>query len=155
MTVYKRSLWKLFTSLILAPLAPLAVFFIIMWLLQFFPYEWLYYTMYILPIVIFLLILYMTIWSDNIRFIITKDKMLEYYKRGKLVQTFDLATTSIGYHHVQYTSGGTQKLSLKLIDSHGATTILDCEPLGSSQFHRMFEEMERCCKVEPQHLDAK
>lgn len=148
MTVYKRPIWKFFTSLLLAPLAPAAVAFIIMWLLQYFPYTWLYYLMYILPAIIFLLMLYNTFWGDNIRFEVTDTGQLEYYKRGKLRKSFNLKTADIGYHHVKDSNGGTHSLRMRITDAEGKTEILDCEALGSRKFHKMFEQAQSFCEGE-------
>jgi len=154
LVTYKRTAFNLIKSLLIAPLPPAAVGLILLWLLQFFDKLWLFVAMVIAVIAIFVFMLYNAIFSDNIRFEITDDGMLNYYQMGKLKKSFDLSVSDCGYRLVQDANGGTDSLRLRITNAEsGSTEIIHCEPLGRRQFSEMFEKLQSFSTVEPEHLN--
>ena len=152
MSIYKRRPWKLIKSLLIVPLPPVAVGFILLWALQYFPFTWFFAITVGVPVVIFISMLYGAIWGENIRFEITSDGQCNYYKNNKLKKSYNLKTCDMGYHHGKDANGGTDRLSLRITDEKGKTDILECEPIGEKQFSKMFEEMKNYSEVEVERL---
>lgn len=149
MTVYKRTVWKFVTALLVVPLAPLVAWVIIMWLLQYFPYVWLYYAMFVLPAAIFVFALYNAVWGNNIRFVITQNGQMEYYKHNKLQKAYNLATVTLGYSGLKDKRGNYLSQTLRITDASGKTDEIECEPLGAVQFQKMFTQIQSFCEAEP------
>ena len=154
MVTYKRTAFNLLKSLLIALIAPPAVGMVLLWLLQYFPYEWLFVVSIIVVAAFFLFLLYTAFFGENIRFEITDDGKLNYYQMSKLKESFNLVTSDFGYRHVQDANGGTDSLRLRITDSEsGETKIVSCEPIGKRQFSEMFEKMKSFCAVEPERLN--
>jgi hypothetical protein len=88
-------------------------------------------------------LLYMALFSENIYFELDDDGSFRYFKRGRQEQSFDLKTCRIGYRR-KSESGlfGNHDIDLKISDGEDTETSIDAAPLGVSQFHAMFEDME-------------
>ena len=151
-TIYKRTVWYLIKSILLAPLAPVAVFFVLLWLMQFFPNIGMYIATITLPILIFVFTIYNAVWNDNIRFEITEDGRCDYYQKNKLRQSYDLTVCDFGYFKLQDANGGIHRLSLRITGQNGESTKLECEPLGKRQFEAMFKQMQSFSTVQPEKL---
>lgn len=92
-------------------------------------------------VVVMLLVWYLSIFSEAIRFELDSDGQFRYYKRGKLRNEFKLRECGIGY--LRRSSGSTNHdIQLKILDSNGELTCLDASPLGASRFDKMFAAME-------------
>ena len=153
MCTYRRSVWKLFLSILLLPLAPFAVCMVFLFFLQFFPFTWLFVVMIIVTAGILLYGLYNIIWGDRISFTISETGQCQYFQGGKEKHTFALSSCDIGYHRVKDMNGGLYSLKIRITDSAGTTTVLDCEPLGNRQFDKMFSQMQEFNRSEPDRLD--
>lgn len=152
MTVYKRSTLKMIKSILIAPLPSIAVGFVMMFLLQYFPFTWLYVLMIAAVVLIFAWMLYNAIIGENISFELSPDGTLNCLKGKKNMGSFDLNQCALRYHHVKYTNGGTQKLFLYIEKPDGNEESFDCEPLGESKFLEMYQQMQRFGQAEPERL---
>ena len=152
MTMYKRTIMKLIQSILLLPLAPAAIFFVMLWAMQMFDYTWFFVLTIAAPVLVLLFGLYNIIWGDNIKFEISDSGQCDYFCGGKLKESFDLKVCEIGYHRVKDANGGLHSLRLR-ITKDGKTSVLDCEPLGNKQFERMFDQMEGLLAAAPSRLE--
>ncbi len=152
MTVYQRSKAKFIKSLIIIPLPPFAVGMVLLFIGQYFPQTWFMILTVLIVLGVLAVMLHQTLISDNVRFEISDTGEMNCYEGNKLKHTFDLKNCESGYHHRQYTSGGTQSLRLRITEQNGKMTVLDCEPLGSAKFYEMFEFIQSFSSVEPERL---
>jgi hypothetical protein len=97
-----------------------------------------------IPVLVTLLLLYITVFSEDIYFELEPDGLFRFYKRRILQNTFNLKNCYIAYH--RKSEGGfppTHDITLTIVDTaEGEETGLDCAPLGLDQFNEMFAEME-------------
>jgi hypothetical protein len=102
------------------------------------------YICVILGIAAGLVLAYLTIFSENISFELDGNGFFSYFKNGRLQKKFELSKYRVGYYR-ETESGflGNVDIDLKLMDSEGEETIIDAGPLGTSQFDKMFEQMEK------------
>lgn len=151
MQVYKRTLWMLLKGLLLAPFAAAAAYFI--------GSIFIANTTLLLALaaLIFVALVYLAIFSENIRFEL-EDGTLRYYQRGKLRHEFDLDSCAAGYRRKSERGLlGSHDITLEIADlATGQETFLDCSPLGLGGFERMFAAIEsRTPKREENVLRAK
>jgi len=151
-TIYKRTTWHFIKSILLAPLAPIAVGLVLLWLMQFFSNIAMYIVTIAVPIIIFAFMIYNAIWGDNIRFEITAEGRCDYYQNNKLRHSHDLTVCELSYFKVQDANGGVQTLRLRITDQEGTTTKLECEPIGKRQFEAMFRQMQSFSTFVPEKL---
>ena len=131
---FKRGIWSLLKSLLVAVAAPVALFFVVS---IFTEKSWLLYG---IPSIAFVFLVYCAIFSENIRFIIEGNR-LEYYKRSKL-ETYDLNLYDVGYR-AKTTDGDPDHIYLYLTKKGEEDSIsIDCTPLGLSKFYKMYELLE-------------
>ncbi|MCL2154245.1 MAG: hypothetical protein FWH53_01135 [Leptospirales bacterium] len=137
MQIYKRTMFNLIKGIVLTPFGALAAFIITQIFLP-------VHICAILGIAVGLVLGYITIFSENISFELDGNGMFRYFKNGKLQNTFELSKYRIGYYR-KTESGflGNVDIDLKLVDSEGEETGIDAGPLGTSQFDKMFEQMEK------------
>ena len=135
MTTYKRGKGNFIVGILSAPAA---AFFLFLLLGNFLS---LMLTI-IISLLIFLSILYITIFSDNIKFVIDDDrKTMSYYEKGKLIKEYQLKKSVLTYH---------MKLGhSSVIDLTINGESIDCEPLGRNQFERMYKHLQKLVGVEP------
>ncbi|MCL2654528.1 MAG: hypothetical protein FWD65_02350 [Coriobacteriia bacterium] len=149
---YRRTIWQLIKSLLIAPLVTFAVGMLFLWVLQFYNPTWFFVLGVIVIAAIFFGLLYSAIFGENLRFELSDDGTFSYYKGRKLKKSYDLTTSDLGYHQVKSANGATRRLSLRITDKEGRPDIVECEPIGSKQFDEMFKEMQKYSKVEPERL---
>ncbi|HEY4533768.1 MAG TPA: hypothetical protein VIG61_06375 [Fusobacterium sp.] len=135
MTIYKRKITNLIVGLLSAPAAA----FFLLAILR-------YFLSPLITIIIsgiaFILILYMTVFSDNIKFIIDdENKTMTYYENGKIVKEYDLKDADLSYN---IKLGNSSKIDLMINGER-----IDCEPLGARQFEQMYHHLESLVGVEP------
>jgi hypothetical protein len=136
---YKRTVYELIKGFIIAPFTGFAVYIVL----------GLFVHNVILglgiPLLIALGILYITVFSENIRFELEPDGVFRYYQRSTLQNTFNLKTCYVWYHR-KSESGlpPSHDITLKIQDTTtGEGEIgIDCGPLGLNQFDEMFADME-------------
>ncbi|EFS29143.2 MULTISPECIES: hypothetical protein [Fusobacterium] len=135
MTTYKRKITNLIVGLLSAPAAA----FFLLAILRYFLSPLI---MLIISGIAFILILYLTIFSDNIKFVIDEeDKTMIYYENGKVVKEYDLKNASLSYNMKFGHSA--------VIDLIINGEKIDCEPLGERQFEKMYHQLEKLVGVEP------
>jgi hypothetical protein len=99
---------------------------------------------FILGAVAAAVVLYITVVSENICFELEDDGTLRYFKKGALQNTFQLSEYRVGfYRRTEWGILGNNNIELKLLDAEGKETEIEAGPLGTSQFDKMFEEMEK------------
>ena len=106
-----------------------------------------------IPALIFLALLYMAIFSENIHFELEDDGILRYYKRSKLKNTYNLETCLVGYH--SKSDGTSTDIAMHIHDMLNDTEeIIDCSPIGEKQFQNMYARLKGHTKEEPEVLRA-
>jgi hypothetical protein len=102
-----------------------------------------------------LVIVYMTIFSENIYFELDDNGTFRYFKKGTLQNTYELSEYRIGYYRkTEWSIFGSSNIELKLLDSKGEETEIEAAPLGTAQFERMFKEMEKYTTKDVEVLEA-
>lgn len=92
-------------------------------------------------ILVFLGMAYSLLFSEAIQ-IDVNDTALYYYKNKKLKGTYPFSDYVFGYRQVQQGST-TDTIDLRVLNiDTREETILNCEPLGPSQFQRLFTLLE-------------
>lgn len=133
MNIYKRSLFVMLKNIISAPCAGAVLAIILNFFVE---------NLYILigvPVFVTLLILYTSIFSSRIQFTLSNTGEFCYYKKGKLKGQYDLTKCGLGYN--RKTDG--EYINLSIVTETGENVLIDAEPLGSSRFMKMFEDMQR------------
>ncbi|MDR1409454.1 MAG: hypothetical protein LBJ12_04140 [Oscillospiraceae bacterium] len=108
-------------------------------------------------LVVFALLLYITIFKDAIRFEL-ENGMMRYLVRGKEEHRFNLAQCAARYQ-IKTNNGSAGSISLYISElksdgQYGEEIYIDCEPLGETQFMKLFASMEKTSKVmEPRQLE--
>lgn len=96
-------------------------------------------------LIAYIIMMYIVIFSENIKFIVDDDKKtLQYFKNGKLEKEYNLVGAKLGYNITTKRSQGATRIDLEINDD-----IINCEPLGQMQFNRMYEHLENLAEVEP------
>ena len=147
MKTYRRSLWILFKGLLMAPCAAVLLYFI----LNIFTTSKL--ILYGIPSLAFLLLLYIVIFSENIRFELDDTGILRYFKRGKLKKTYVLEEYLFGYRSRSDSTSTDVTLNILHIESNTEESI-DCSPIGPRQFSDMYDRVKSYTKEEPEVLKA-
>lgn len=134
-TVYKRPIFQLIKSIVIAICFGVAWYFIVPM-----------FTSNVLIVygglaLATLALLYMAFFSENIRFEI-EGSQLRYYQKGKLRNTFELK--DCGYSYRVKHSSSTDSIDLCLQPADGSDALdIDCASLGDSRFYKMIEHIER------------
>jgi hypothetical protein len=150
MQVYRRTVFSLIVGVIGAPFAGLLVFIITQIFIHSTP------ICAILGIGVAALVVYMTVFSENIFFELDDDGTFRYFKQGALKNTFTLPSCRVGYHRKSESSlFGNNYITLKILDAENNETDIDTAPLGVTQFHKMFEDMEKFSIKDVETLDTK
>jgi hypothetical protein len=138
MQVYRRTVFSLIIGVIGAPFSGILVFIITQVFIHSIP------LCAILGVGVAVLVVYMTVISENIFFELDDDGAFRYFKQGALKNTFTLPSCRLGYHR-KSESGlfGNHYITLKILDAENTETDIDTGPLGVTQFYKMFEEMEK------------
>lgn len=150
MKVYKRSTWEMIKGLILAPFAA----FIVIIVGGFFTENMT--ILYGVSAVVVGLIILSTIFGENIGVELDDNGTMRYLKKGKVTDTFDLTHCAAGYRRKSDRSLlATHNIQLQIVDNlTGQETFLDCSPLGVNQFYKLYEDIGRYTKEEPEVLQA-
>ena len=147
MKVYKRSLWVMVKGLLMAPCAAaIACFFLSMFVEN-------ALVLMGVPALIFLALIYMAIFSENIRFELEDNGTLRYFQKGKLKKTYKLEEYLFGYHKKSDSMTSDITMNIMHVES-GAEESVDCSPLGASRFASMYEEIKLYMAGEPEVLRA-
>lgn len=134
MKVYKRSVFKIILSLIQSIFGGLIVGLLVGYFSGKTNYAIISFA------IVEVLLLFMIVSSDRIRFELD-GKKFRYYKKNKLVSEYDLENSKIGYHTV--TGGNSSKLDLYINDD-----VIHCEPLGRFKFDEMYNDLEKIVGVD-------
>ena len=145
MQVYKRSLWVMFKGLLMAPCSAVLVFCI---LNMFVENE---YILYGVPVLIFLVLLNMALFSENIRFEVDPDGTMRYYQKGKLKNTYKMEECLVGFHSKSDSTSADITLHILHVES-GEEEDIDCSPIGPRRFADMYENLKALTKEEPEVL---
>jgi len=148
--VYKRAWNTLLMGIIGAPCASLVVFIL----------AGIFIDSYVLlgaiAAVVCVVILYVTIFSENVTFTISEDGQFSYYKRGKLKEQFEIPDCYVGYYR-KTTDATDHNISLRILlvgKAEADTVYIDASPLGRSRFEKMFAELEKFAANKPEVLVA-
>jgi hypothetical protein len=148
MKTYKRTVFNLIKGIVLVPFSGLLAYIVAR---IFLPHE----IGVVAGVVVAVFLLYIAVFSENIRFELDSDGTFRFYKKGALKHTFDLTQSSIGYHRrTEWGLLGNNDISLKILDSEGRETVVDAGPLGTRQFETMFEAMEQHTQTDVEVLKA-
>ena len=150
MSVYRRSLWGMLKGIIGAPLAGVLVFFVL--------------NMFVrdpriqlgVPVLVMLAILYISIFSENVRFEVDGDGTFRYYKKGKLRETYRMEDCVVGYR--RSSDGGlfaSHDINLQVLTADGRETFIDCSPIGPRRFEQMYQQLRAHTSEGPEVLSAK
>ena len=134
MKVYKRGVFSLIKSLLIAIIAPVFLGFLI----SAFTDNMIF--ILAIPAAIFLFLLKSAIFSENIKFELSESGEFKYYVRNNLKETYNLADCSIGYS-AKSTNGDEDYIYLTIVNSEGENRI-ECTALELNKFYKMYEEME-------------
>ncbi|NYV27698.1 hypothetical protein HP397_02500 [Streptobacillus felis] len=131
-SVYKRSILKMLWALVGAPIGGLIVGGLSTYFLS--------QAMGIaLGVFITLVLVYMNVFSDDIKFEVEGTKF-RYFKRNKLVKEYELIGAQVRYNIKQSNTADDMNLHI-----NGDT--IDCAPLGLIQFKNMYYEIEKLTGV--------
>ena len=148
MKTYKRTLFSLIKGVILAPFSGLFVFILAQII---FPVP----LCAIIGIAVAAIIVYISVFGENILFELDDDGTFRYYKMGKLKNTYKLQEYRIGYYRkTERGILGLNNIDLKLQDSKGEEQSIESGPLGTTQFDEMFAEMEKHAIQDIETLEA-
>lgn len=102
-----------------------------------------------------LIIVYLSIFGENIRCELDANGVWRYYQKGRLKKTVDLTNCMIGYHQ-KGEAGilGSYDINLQIIDQQEGESFIDCSPLGPGRFADMYEKMKKFTPEEPEVLLA-
>jgi hypothetical protein len=90
------------------------------------------------------IIVYITVFSENIYFELEDDGAFRYFKKGTLQNTLDLSKYKIGYHRkTEWGILGNNDIRLQFLSTEGEESEIDAGPLGTTQFNEMFAAMEK------------
>jgi len=144
MQVYKRSIFGMLKGIVIAPCTAALIYFA----LNFFLDD--VRIIYGASALIFISLVYIAIFSENIRFEL-EDSTLRYFKKGKLRHTYPLEECRVSYHSKSDGTGS----DITLYITHTASetqNIIDCSPLGSRKFNDMYAKMKACTREDPEVL---
>jgi hypothetical protein len=137
MQVYKRTTFSMLKGIIIAPFSGILVFIVAQILL---PVP----VCAVLGVAVAALIVYITIFSENIYFELEDDGTLRYFKKGTLQNTLDLSQYKIGYHRkTEWGILGNNDIRLQFLNTGGEESEIDASPIGTTQFNEMFASMEK------------
>ena len=142
MQTYRRSKWVLIKGIVSAPAAALLVFAV----LTYFSDNPL--IVLGIPCAILLLVLYMSLFSENIFFELDETGKFRYFKRGRLKKEYNLRRCLVGYR-MKSESGiwGNHDITLQIqaLDApeNPFDDYIDCSPLGPGRFDAMFDRMRQ------------
>ena len=144
---FKRGIWSFIKSLTVALVAPIALFFVV----SIFTDNLLILAG--LSALAFLFLIYSTIFSENIKFVIEGD-ILNYYKMSKL-KTYNLKDYVVGYN-AKTTDGDPDHIYLELVGKEsGEELSIDCTALGLSKFYQMYELIESTSITKSTKIETK
>lgn len=99
----------------------------------------------ILALIAYIIMMYITVFSENIKFIVDEEKKtLQYFQNGKLIKEYNLVGAKLGYNITTKRNQGATKIDLQIDDD-----TIHCEPLGQIKFNTMYEQLEKLAEVEP------
>ena len=88
-----------------------------------------------------LVLLYYLLWQ-SIRFAVSEEGTLSYYKCGILKKQFDIRNCRIGYNR-KTTNFIYHTITLKILPaSNEKTTEINVTPLGKARFEKMYKQLE-------------
>jgi hypothetical protein len=149
MKVYKRTVFSLLVSIIIAPFGGLAAWFIVG---IFIKIAAVYYAAGILA---FAALLYMAIFSENVYVELDDDGNFRYYKRAALLEEYKISECRVGYRRKSDRSFPvSHDIKLQIIDKNEEEHFIDCSPLGLTQFTELFDELKKLAKEEVEVLSA-
>lgn len=147
MQIYKRSIWGMLKGLIAAPVTTVLVFFV----LNYFSNSVL--LVLGIPALILVILLYITLFSERIRFELEESGELRYYKNGRLKEQLFLPDCQAGYY--RKSNSGEHDISLKLLNQTTGREIgIDCSPLGLRRFEELYAQIKSATTEEPEVLQA-
>ncbi len=134
MKVYKRSLFQTLRGFLLGPISAFAIVYV----LTIFDVNFL--VRIAAGILVMLVVLYFTFYSDQIRFEITKDQHLRYYEKFRICKDFKLQDCEVGYRRSWANSS--QDVLLQIIKRDGTEEFIDCSALGINTFLDMYQHLK-------------
>ena len=144
---FKRGIWSFIKSLTIAVVTPVFVFFITglftenIWIATG------------VAALIFIFLIYMTIFSENIKFVVDGEK-LEYYKRKRL-ETYNLKECVVGYR-AKTTNGSADHLYLEILNKKTKESKdIDCTALGLNKFYKMYDLIEAASANKATKMETK
>jgi hypothetical protein len=153
MVEFKRGLWSLIKSVVVAFITPVFVFFFVLFFVD----------NYMIPAAIagaaFIFLFYLALFSERIKFQIENGE-LRYYKNEKLKNTFVIKETYFRYR-IKSTndgSGTSHDINLYASDMKAPEeneVQIDCSPIGMRKFEKMFDLLSSESDSKPAKLKTK
>lgn len=138
MTIYKRGIFSMLFALVSIHFAAIIIAVIVSYFLS-------QLLSIIIALIAYIVMMYIVIFSENIKFIVDEDKKtLQYFQNGKLIKEYDLVGARLGYNITTKKNQGATRIDLEINDD-----IINCEPLGQMKFNRMYGQLENLAEVEP------
>ena len=145
MQVYRRSLLVMLKGFLMAPCSAVLVYFV----LNIFVDSTL--ILFGVSVLVFAVLLYVAVFSENIRFELDEDGTLRYFQKGRLKKTYKLEEYLLGYY--SKSDRLTTDITLRILHAEsGEEESLDCSPLGERNFHNLFTSIKAHTKEEPEVL---
>jgi len=96
---------------------------------------------------VLLMLLYLAVFSENIRFELEPDGTFRYFQKGKLRNSFRLEDCLVGYS--RKSEGTSHDILLQVVClENGQEETIDCSPIGLRRFEKMFQEIKGHTKEE-------
>jgi hypothetical protein len=90
------------------------------------------------------LVIYVSVFGENIYFELDDNGILRFFRMGKLKKDMDLSRIKISFQRNTATKIlGNNTIKLKFVDTTGEKFEVDAGPLGTVQFNEMFAEMKK------------
>ena len=100
-----------------------------------------------------LIILYIVIFSENIRFELDDSGTMRYFKKGRLQKTYLLEEYRFGYYSKSDGSKTDITLNILHVES-GTEETIDCSPIGAGKFSNMYMKIKAHTKETIEVLKA-
>lgn len=150
MQIYKRAFITLLMGVIGAPFSGVVVFVVGSFFIESTA------LLTAIAVIVCVVILWLTVFNENIYFTLSESGQFSYYKRGKLRQQLDIPHCYVGYYR-KTTDATDHDIQLRILpvgSDEMDTIYIDASPLGASRFEKMFAELEKFAANEPEVMTA-
>lgn len=135
MQIYKRSLVTMIWGFLIAPIA--GVLGVVIGGFIFDDFK----SRISIAIAVGVLVILYTIFGQSIRFTISEQGQLSYYRCGRMKHQFDIKNCQVGYHR-KTTNLVYHEIKLEILPAGGELVKINASPLGKTRFEKMFVQLE-------------